>query len=421
MALEKNEQQSLILKKHVNIIHCSNNQTLIQRKLLDALLLNAYEDLPSKSEYEISIKKLSKLIGYNSKDTKLLKNSLLKLMGITYEWNLINPEGNDDKWKGSSVLSAAQFDKGICIYEFSSVMREVLYYPEIYGKIDLEIVKKFKSSYGLALYENAIRFQDLPQTPIIPINVFRKLMGVSEKKYTKFWDFNKRVLTPAIDEVNKLSSISLDVKLYRKKFEVTALQFKISKGKEILKNESENLDSEGLKQIMQKEFGVKPNVAIALLKEHGQEYINNTINLIKTYSLYQEGNIENLAGYLINTLKKKKNEIEKEIVIPQSEKTALLAGVSQIKTKKDVDSKYSGYLRQVVDAHIKTMSIIDKTDLIKEFSDLLETKYKEIYEVFAKLGCDHEEVRPFYSRFLFSRFHFLIVQSMSRQEFEASL
>ena len=40
----KNSRE-LELKKHINAIHCTNNLSLLQRKLFNALLFNAYPNL----------------------------------------------------------------------------------------------------------------------------------------------------------------------------------------------------------------------------------------------------------------------------------------------------------------------------------------------------------------------------------------
>ncbi len=88
-------------------------------------------------------------------------------------------------------------------------MKELLYRPEIYGRLNMHVQAKFKSTYGLALYENCIRYQDIKQTPWINLGTFRKLMGVETGKYTVFRDFKRRVLDKAITEVNEYSPIKI--------------------------------------------------------------------------------------------------------------------------------------------------------------------------------------------------------------------
>jgi Initiator Replication protein len=170
---------SLELKKHVNTIHCSNALTLVQRKLFNALLFNAYHDLLKNVCFEIPVKKLCQLIGYNSHDYDGLKRALLGLMSITIEWNIIDTDAeiSVNKWAASTVLSAAKLEKGICNYEYSSALKQLLFKPEVFGCIDIETQSKFKSSYGLALYENCIRYIKIPYTRWFSLEPVQSLLS----------------------------------------------------------------------------------------------------------------------------------------------------------------------------------------------------------------------------------------------------
>src|SRR5689334_18125166 len=93
------------LKKHVNAIHSSSAMTLVQRKITNALLYNAYDNLLKKDEHQISIKKLCELIGYDSNDHKLLKKALKDLLAIVIEWNVIRESSTNstEVWNASSI------------------------------------------------------------------------------------------------------------------------------------------------------------------------------------------------------------------------------------------------------------------------------------------------------------------------------
>src|ERR1700722_13412151 len=103
--LEQKKNIKTILKKHVNTIHCSNDLTLVQRKLFNALLFNAYHEMPEKLQYVISVKKLCGLIGYDSRDYKKLRKSIMDLITTAIEWNVIENDQGDqkEKWRASSV------------------------------------------------------------------------------------------------------------------------------------------------------------------------------------------------------------------------------------------------------------------------------------------------------------------------------
>lgn len=48
-------EKSQVVKKHVGTIHIGKSLSLLERKLFNVLLINAYKDLPSRERYKISV------------------------------------------------------------------------------------------------------------------------------------------------------------------------------------------------------------------------------------------------------------------------------------------------------------------------------------------------------------------------------
>ncbi|KHA54262.1 Initiator RepB protein [Sulfitobacter geojensis] len=71
------------VKKHVAAIHVSGKLTLLQRKLSNVLLLNAYDTLTTGQAHMIDARTLCLMIGYNSNDMDTLKASL---RGLARRW-----------------------------------------------------------------------------------------------------------------------------------------------------------------------------------------------------------------------------------------------------------------------------------------------------------------------------------------------
>jgi hypothetical protein len=308
MALTKRYKEEPELKKHINAIHCTNDLRLVQRKLFNALLYNAYADLPKQSQFEISARELCKLIGYNSNDHKNLKKAVLELVTTAIEWDVISSDSDikHDKWKISSILAAVELEKGICTYEYSTLMRELFFRPEVYGRINMEVMAKFKSSYGLALYENCIRFQGLKQTPWFTVDVFRKLMGVTEDKYTAFCDFKKRVIDVGVREVNQHSSIEITPEIKRRHAKIESIRFKLSPKTVLLENTA-CLDTTGNTAIVKfliETFGLSNECVSDLLTKYELDYIQEKIKLVTESKSFRLGKIDGLAGYLIKALQK---------------------------------------------------------------------------------------------------------------------
>jgi len=206
------------IKKHNAAIRSYSDMTLLQRKLANTLLYNAYHELEKKNFHEISIPTLLSLLCMKTNDYKKLKQAILKLMTTIIEWNVIrkSEDGNmleinkkGESWKACTMLSSVEIKGTTIRYEYSHMLREQLYNPSFYSKVNLNIQNKFRSLYSLALYENSLSYVNCGSSGWIPLSMFRKLMGVNELEYKEFRDFNKRVLKSSIIEVNESSEIEV--------------------------------------------------------------------------------------------------------------------------------------------------------------------------------------------------------------------
>lgn len=307
------KQRILELKKHVATIHSTNTLSLLQRKIANALLFNAYEGLLTQDEHEIHIAALCRLIGYDSHDHKSIKKALVKLLATVIEWNLV--DGNkllqEGIWNASSIIADASIDGPICTYSYSNKMKQLLYRPELYGRLNMLVQAKFQSNYGLALYENCIRFQDISQTPWFDMSKFRKLMGVDDNKYKIFRDFKIRVIDKAVQEVNKYSPISISPQFRRKSRQVIAIQFLIKSSKEDYPANDLLAKKGTLSFCLENIFGLSTRQIEDALTSFEEEYIREKISIIETSASYQKGKIHNLAKYFLSALKNDYKKVKK--------------------------------------------------------------------------------------------------------------
>ncbi len=223
VALAKQE-----VKKHVGAIHIKGRLSLLQRKLWNVLLLNAYEKLRGVRKHQIRETHLAQICGYNSHNRAFLRNTLRSLAQTTVEWNILH-DGGGDEWGVATLLASAKIRNGLCVYEYSDELSEKLYHPEVYARINLRIQRSFRSSYGLALYENCVRFRNTATrtTGFKPLSVWRDMLGVEDGKYKDFRNLRRRVLDAAVKEVNEYSDILLSVQLQRKGRKVVGVKFDI--------------------------------------------------------------------------------------------------------------------------------------------------------------------------------------------------
>ena len=218
------------LKKHVGAIHVKTQLSLLQRKLSNVLLLNAYEELPDPSvkEHEIPIRVLAEVAGYDSKDFAYLRDALRALVDCRVEWNVLGEDGEEEEWAAASLLAQAKTRGGVCRYVYAPDLREKLYRPEVYARINLAIQARFGSGYALALYENCARFRKVGTTGWIDLDTWRDLLGVGEGQYTAFKALRQKVLAPAVKEVNEFSDVRVKMETQRENRRIVALKFVVA-------------------------------------------------------------------------------------------------------------------------------------------------------------------------------------------------
>lgn len=278
---EKYSKDKQILKKHVAAIHIGAKLSLLQRKLVNALLYNAYDHLLTAKEHQISASLLCEMIGFDSNNTAYLKAALKGLVETTVEFDILEDDGTRD-WKVSSLISEAGIRKGVCSYAFSASMAEKLYHPDMYSKINLSVLREMKSAHALVLYENCHRYLGIAHTPWWDVDVFRKLMSVDQMaSYKQFKLLNRAVIQPAMKEVNELSNIQLELETKRKGRSVTGLRFIIRPNPQLsligMDSEDDITQMPAYKALLAE--GISKTLARAWVLEHDEEYIFDKLDL----------------------------------------------------------------------------------------------------------------------------------------------
>lgn len=370
--------EKMELKKHVAVIHSSNKLSLLQRKIANALLFNAYPNLQYQDEHVIHIAKLCEIIGYDSNDHKTIKCSLVGLLSTVLQWNLVDGDrlDKDGAWNASSIIADAGINGAICTYSYSNKMRKLLYRPNLYGRLDMNVQAKFKSGYGLALYENCNRFQDIGQTPWFDIEKFRQLMGVETGKYKQFKDFKTRVLDKAVQEVNQYSSFHIEPQLRRQNRQVTAIQFVIKKSREetpLL----EKADKSGLPERMMRDFGLSARQVDNAFQKYDEKYIVEKMDLIESSPSYVNGRIKNVARYLMKALSEDyqpaKRPVSKKVEPKVQKKPATKA------IDLDELTALIRYQDKLIMKRFQALKDTEKSKLLKDFEKILPGVYRSVY------------------------------------------
>lgn len=378
------KEKNLELKKHVAAIHSSNKLSLVQRKIANALLFNAYDELLVKDEHQIHIRALCNLIGYDSNDYKTIRKALVNLLSTVIEWNLVDGNKLDTEgvWNASSIIADASIDGPVCSYSYSNKMKKLLHTPELYGRLNMLVQAKFQSSYGLALYENCVRYQNIEQTPWFDLPQFRKLMGIEDGKYMVFRDFKRRVLDKAIEEVNKYSSLRVTPKFMRHNRQVVAIQFLIKHANELTVNPEIAPLNVPLSQQLRERFSLSKTQVEETMSNYDEKYILEKIALIESSSSYVKGKINNIAKYLLTALEEDYQPTKSSRDLQKIRK---MPSLPEIKPQKLIQADrsriaYRRYQEKQIMAEFNKQSSSAKKKLMKEFEQFLgRSLYFDIY------------------------------------------
>ena len=349
-------------------IQIQGNLTHLQRRVWNILLANAYDELPNKDIHRVSVVELSEKLGFDSKNQEHLKEALEALVDHTVEWNILNKD-KKQIWGVAALLASAEIENGICTYGFAPHLRYKLYNPRIYTKLNLRLQNQFTSRYALILWEVCFDYFDTArnegETPFIPLEKFRELMGMARDEYPAFKALNQWVIKPAIEEINEFTNFFVEVEQKRQGRSIAFLKFRISRLKQLDDSEQEPLypDVEDLPAIALAlvQAGVARREALKITNQEWeavdadaelkpedyrdfQAYVEE-----KTALAHQAANVKNIGGFIVQAIRENYQDPELQLQIEMRKHREQQAMLDALRS--EMFEKRSILLRQAVRAN----------------------------------------------------------------------
>lgn len=313
-----------ILRKHVSIIHSNSDVTVLQRKIINALLHEAAKGKYKSTQGLVAVdfcmplSNVAKAIHFNSNNTKYLKEAIDNLALLTVSWNLLKDKAPDNiSFLNLRFLhgSPTFYQNGTFAFSFHKFFMDLLNNPAIYGSIDLDIQSWFESKYSHSLYENSTRLVNLQQKyRFIEIDVFKRLLGVNDASYNSTAELTRSIITPALEEVNDRANFVVSIEKIKEGRSIIGFNVSIVKKDKDIKTDLIRIEQQAYQDvevIIEKHFGkINKNILESIFNNYSKEYIlqkiDYTIGRVKkeTTGLYP-------VAYFISALKKdyKSNKI----------------------------------------------------------------------------------------------------------------
>ena len=373
-----------VVKKNVSVIHINAKLSLIQRKLVNALLYNAYDHLLSEDTHSLNVALLSEMIGFDSRNLAHLKTALTGLVETSIQWDVLEDNGSNS-WEVATLLSFARIRDGVCSYRYDKGLAEKLYHPDIYSKINLSVVRDMRSAHALVLYENCYRFIEIGHTAWWDLETFRKLMSIEDvQSYQEFKSLNRNVIKPAITEVNKLSNIQIELETRQKGRTVTGLRFLLKPNPQLsligMDEEDEVNQSKAYRVLVQE--GISKTLARSWVLEHPEEYILSKVELAKVQAA--SGKIKSSkAGFLKSAIEQDyrsaldvEREKQKAIAEARALRRAKEAELKKLQdTKLILEATYRVQCTQMIDKAYQALEEEERKELLASFSASITSEF----------------------------------------------
>lgn len=228
-----------VINKPVQAIFRAVNSTLNkhQRIAFDSLLKNAH-DLHAKNPkqridlYSMPRSELLKDIGYQSRNTKYLRDLLKAMTTMQVEWDILKSDG-DMAWASCTPMPIVSFDRNNVYYGYVEAIKPALMQSRIFAKKDLSILRRLDNGVSCGLYDHVNRYRDNPskKTKNKHWKEWRAdIYGpVKEGSYLdEYKEFKREKLAPAIEDINENSDLTITLIEERDSdSRITNLQFKV--------------------------------------------------------------------------------------------------------------------------------------------------------------------------------------------------
>lgn len=234
------------------IIPKTGSITRLGRQAYAVMLMSAREQSsedPETGMFSSPIHAIIQGFDGNKESMKVLKATLRSMVSSVIEWQSPT-DGEALEWNACALLSGAKIKlingENHIFWSYAPNLRYELLNPQRYAQLQRSTIAKAKSHAGLSLYENCVRYKDVP-SGLTSEHPWEWWVPVLRGKPVKagitleYGIFKRDTLTKAIAEVNDISEITVSLRETKAGKSVTTIQFEVKKKPNSVEQEVEEL------------------------------------------------------------------------------------------------------------------------------------------------------------------------------------
>lgn len=222
---------NLVVKDNA-LINASYNLDLVEQRLILLSIIEARESgrgINANDPLVIHAESYVNQFGVHRNTAyQALKDACLDLFARQFSYQSLSEKGNIQNHRTRWVSEIIYVEKEAIVKLIFSpaVVPLITRLEKHFTSYEIEQISKLNTGYAVRLYELLICWRSTGKTPVIDIQEFRQKLGVLKNQYTAMCDFKKRIIDPAIKQINQNTDIVATYEQHKTGRTITGFSFK---------------------------------------------------------------------------------------------------------------------------------------------------------------------------------------------------
>lgn len=222
---------NLVVKDNA-LINASYNLDLVEQRLILLSIIEARESgrgINANDPLVIYAESYVNQFGVHRNTAyQALKDACLDLFARQFSYQSLSEKGNIQNHRTRWVSEIIYVEKEAIVKLIFSpaIVPLITRLEKHFTSYEIEQISKLNTGYAVRLYELLICWRSTGKTPVIDIQEFRQKLGVLKNQYTAMCDFKKRIIDPAIKQINQNTDIVATYEQHKTGRTITGFSFK---------------------------------------------------------------------------------------------------------------------------------------------------------------------------------------------------
>lgn len=221
----------LVVKDNA-LMNASYNLDLVEQRLILLAIIEARENgkgINANDPLTVHAETYINQFGVHRNTAyQALKDACKDLFARQFSYQELSPKGKVINQISRWVSQIGYMDDGATVNLIfaPAIIPFITRLEEQFTSYELKQISGLTTAYSVRLYELLIAWRSTGKTPVIELSDFRQRLGVLETEYSRMHDFKKRVLDPAIKNVNEHTDITVKAEQHKTGRTITGFSFK---------------------------------------------------------------------------------------------------------------------------------------------------------------------------------------------------